>query len=55
MGLDDMSVVDASLAVYGIERLRIADGSVLPRVTTGNTSTMRHHRRACRRYHAEAI
>jgi choline dehydrogenase len=37
MGLDDMSVVDASLAVHGIDRLRIADGSVLPRVTTGNT------------------
>lgn len=37
MGLDDMSVVDASLAVHGIERLRIADGSCLPRVTTGNT------------------
>lgn len=37
MGLDEMSVVDASLAVHGIERLRIADGSVLPRVTTGNT------------------
>jgi choline dehydrogenase len=23
--------------VYGIERLRIADGSIMPRVTTGNT------------------
>lgn len=37
MGLDDASVVDARLKVYGIENLRIADGSVLPRVTTGNT------------------
>lgn len=37
MGLDDMAVVDASLAVHGTERLRIADGSILPRVTTGNT------------------
>lgn len=37
MGLDDMAVVDASLAVHSIERLRIADGSILPRVTTGNT------------------
>lgn len=37
MGRDAMSVVDASLAVYGITGLRIADGSVLPRVPTGNT------------------
>jgi choline dehydrogenase len=32
-----MSVVDANLKVYGIENLRIADGSIMPRVTTGNT------------------
>ncbi|SEM46237.1 choline dehydrogenase [Bosea lupini] len=37
MGSDDMSVVDAKLAVHGLTGLRIADGSVLPRVTTGNT------------------
>src|SRR5258705_10808351 len=37
MGLDSMSVVDAQLKVYGIENLRIADGSIMPRVTTGNT------------------
>lgn len=37
MGSDDMSVVDAKLAVHEITGLRIADGSVLPRVTTGNT------------------
>lgn len=37
MGQDDMSVVDASLSVYGIEGLRVADGAILPRVTTGNT------------------
>lgn len=37
MGSDDMSVVDAKLAVHGIAGLRVADGSVLPRVTTGNT------------------
>lgn len=37
MGRDDMSVVDGSLQVYGIQGLRIADGSVLPRVPTGNT------------------
>ena len=37
MGRDSMSVVDGALKVYGIDRLRIADGSILPRVPTGNT------------------
>ena len=37
MGRDSMSVVDGKLKVYGIENLRIADGSIMPRVTTGNT------------------
>jgi len=37
MGCDSMSVVDGNLKVYGIENLRIADGSIMPRVTTGNT------------------
>lgn len=37
MGLDDMSVVDATLTVQGVEGLRVADGSILPKVTTGNT------------------
>jgi choline dehydrogenase len=37
MGNDAMSVVDSQLDVYGIQNLRIADGSILPRVTTGNT------------------
>jgi choline dehydrogenase len=37
MGRDEMSVVDANLKVYGIDNLRIADASVMPRVTTGNT------------------
>jgi choline dehydrogenase len=37
MGRDSMSVVDAQLRVYGIRNLRIADGSIMPRVTTGNT------------------
>jgi choline dehydrogenase len=32
-----MSVVDGRLKVYGVEGLRIADASILPRVTTGNT------------------
>jgi choline dehydrogenase len=37
MGQDAMSVVDGTLKVYGIEHLRIADGSIMPRVSTGNT------------------
>ena len=37
MGRDAMSVVDGNLKVYGVENLRIADGSIMPRVTTGNT------------------
>jgi choline dehydrogenase len=37
MGRDSMSVVDANLRVYGIDNLRVADGSIMPRVMTGNT------------------
>jgi choline dehydrogenase len=37
MGRNPLSVVDAKLQVYGIRSLRIADGSIMPRVTTGNT------------------
>ena len=37
MGRDAMSVVDGELKVYGVDSLRIADASILPRVTTGNT------------------
>jgi choline dehydrogenase len=37
MWRDSMSVVDGQLKVYGIDNLRIADASIMPRVTTGNT------------------
>jgi choline dehydrogenase-like flavoprotein len=37
MGHDAMSVVDGSLKVHGIDNLRIADGSIMPRIVTGNT------------------
>lgn len=39
MGQDDMSVVDSRLKVYGVDRLRIADASVMPRVPLANTMT----------------
>ena len=37
MGRDAMSVVDHQLRVYGFDNLRIADASIMPRITTGNT------------------
>ena len=37
MGRDAMSVVDHRLRVYGINKLRIADGSIMPRIVTGIT------------------
>jgi choline dehydrogenase len=37
MGRDSMSVVDGRLNVYGIDNLRVADASILPRITTANT------------------
>jgi len=37
MGRDAMSVVDGQLRVYGVEGLRIADASIMPHITSGNT------------------
>jgi choline dehydrogenase len=37
MGRDDLAVVDATLVPREVEGLRIADGSIMPKVTTGNT------------------
>jgi choline dehydrogenase len=38
MGRDELAVVDPTLAVHGIERLRVADASVMPTVISGNTN-----------------
>jgi choline dehydrogenase len=37
MGTDELAVVDPRLAVHGLRGLRIADASVMPAVTSGNT------------------
>jgi len=38
MGSDKMAVVDDRLRVHGIKRLRIADASIMPNITSGNTN-----------------
>ena len=38
MGTDAEAVVDAELKVHGIEGLRVADASIMPQITTGNTN-----------------
>jgi choline dehydrogenase len=38
MGPDEMAVVDERLRVKGVEALRVADASIMPRVTSGNTN-----------------
>jgi choline dehydrogenase len=38
MGRDPMAVVDDELRVHGVQRLRVIDASVFPRITSGNTN-----------------
>lgn len=38
MGSDPMAVVDDQLRVHGIEGLRVADASIMPTLTSGNTN-----------------
>ena len=38
MGQDPLAVVDDRLRVHGLEGLRIADASIMPTITSGNTN-----------------
>jgi len=38
MGADAEAVVNDRLAVHGVERLRVVDASIMPRITSGNTN-----------------
>jgi choline dehydrogenase len=38
MGQDEMAVVDERLRLHGIDGLRVADCSIMPTITSGNTN-----------------
>ena len=39
MGHDPLDVVDSRIAVHGLTGLRIADASIMPTITSGNTNS----------------
>ena len=38
MGSDKLAVVDERLRVHGVQRLRVADASIMPKIVSGNTN-----------------
>jgi choline dehydrogenase len=42
MGIDPLAVVDPQLRVHGLQGLRVADASVMPRIITGPTNAPTH-------------
>src|SRR5882724_6970309 len=42
MGVDKLAVVDPELRVHGLQGLRVADASVMPRIITGPTNAPTH-------------
>jgi choline dehydrogenase-like flavoprotein len=42
IGVDELAVVDPQLRVHGVQGLRVADASVMPRIITGPTNAPTH-------------
>ena len=42
MGVDELAVVDPALRLHGLQGLRVADASVMPRIITGPTNAPTH-------------
>ena len=38
MGDDELAVVDNKLKIKGLNKIRVADASIMPKITSGNTN-----------------